>query len=323
MNAPPFLVNFSSLEEYLRALPIELQTIYGGEIGHLVAQQLPPIVSMRCLGALFGFSAQFIGTLFFHTERYYRLFQIKKGKKIRTIQAPRVALKVIQKWFGHHLASSLTFHESVFGFVSGRSTVQAAAVHCGAKWIYSVDIKDFFPSTSMQTVIIALMNVGYGRPGAELIAKLCCYKGALSQGSPASPILSNLTFKQIDEELFKLSRRYDIHFTRYADDIVFSGMNSFPSDIKDEIVSIVQSMGWMLSRNKEYYAERPGRLKVYGLLVSGQRPRLTKGYRNRIRAFTHLLAEGRISDKDVSRVKGHLSYANSIEAFDMSLGDDT
>ena len=318
MKAPPFLVNFSLLEEYLQALPSELCDIYRDEIRNLIQQNLPPVVSKRCLATLFGFSAKFIGTLSIRTERYYRIFQIKKGKKTRTIQAPRVALKVIQKWFGHHLANSLTFHESVFGFVRGRSTVQGAAIHCSAKWIYSVDIKDFFPSTPLDSVITALINVGYKRPGATLIAKLCCYNGNLSQGSPASPILSNLIFRPVDEELYQLSKRYNIRYTRYADDIVFSGMDSFPSNIKGEISSVVQSKGWALSSEKEYYAASPNRLKVYGLLVHGQKPRLTKGYRNRIRAFKHLLEKNRIPHKNLSRVKGHLAYAQSIEALDNS-----
>jgi len=323
MKAPPFLVNFLSLEEYHRALPPELLRIYRIEIDDLVTRQLPPVVNKRCLSTLFGFSPRFIGTLFSNTERYYRTFKIKKGKKIRDIQAPRVALKVIQKWFGYHLANSLTFHESVFGFVKGRSTVQGAAVHCGANWIYSVDIRDFFTSTSMNKVITALMNVGYQQPGASLIAKLCCYNGTLSQGSPASPILSNLTFSKIDEQFFEIARRHNIHYTRYADDIVFSGMNSFPSSIKSDIVSIVQSEGWRLSNEKEYLAAKPRRLKVYGLLVNGAKPRLTKGYRNKIRAFRHLLTDSKISHEDISRVKGHLSYAQSVEAFNTIIGNNT
>ncbi|MBF0556127.1 MAG: RNA-directed DNA polymerase [Nitrospirae bacterium] len=322
MRTPPFLLSFSSLEEYLRALSDSDRAEKGSEINNLVAQQLPPVVSKKCLATLFGFSNSFIDTLHRRTERYYRIFEIPKGKKKRIIQAPRVALKVIQKWFAHYLANSLNLHEAVFGFVKGRSAVQGAALHCGAHWIYSVDIEDFFPTTSIDKVISSLTNLGYGYPGAALIAKLCCYEGNLAQGSPASPVLSNLVFREIDEELFTLSKQNGICYTRYADDIVFSGINSFPDHIREEVISIIQARGWKLSIKKIHLAKRPYRLKVYGLLIHGERPRLTKGYRNRIRAFKHLFADGKIPEDEISKIRGHLSYAHSIEEFEMMPKDD-
>jgi len=78
----------------------------------------------------------------------------------------------------------------------------------------------------------------------------------------------------------------------------------------------VEIQGWEISEKKEYYAERPNRLKVYGLLVHGERPRLTKGYRNRIRAFRHLLEAEKITEEDLKRIKGHLAYAQSVEDID-------
>jgi hypothetical protein len=227
-----------------------------------------------------------------------------------------VALKVIQKWFGHHLAESLMFDECVYGFVRGRSAVQGAAIHCGANWIYSIDIKDFFPRTSTRRVVQALMDIGYPDRGAELIGVLCSYEGYLSQGSPASPVLSNLVFRDVDAELTGLSEQYGVRYTRYADDIVFSGKETFASKLKSDIRSIVEAEGWELAARKEHYAESPRRLKVYGLLVHGDRPRLTKGYRNRIRAFKHLVEENKIEEKDLQRVMGHLAYARSVEDID-------
>ncbi|MBF4249174.1 RNA-directed DNA polymerase, partial [Vibrio anguillarum] len=73
---------------------------------------------------------------------------MKHGKKLRTIHSPRVALKVVQKWLGYHLSSAISFDSHVCGFIKGRSFVDAAKIHEGAKWLYSVDIADFFPSVS-------------------------------------------------------------------------------------------------------------------------------------------------------------------------------
>lgn len=271
------------------------------------------MVSIRCLATLFGYSSKFTGALYRRTERYYRTFSIPKGKKRRTIHAPKVALKVIQKWFGFHLAEVVKFDESVFGFVKGRSAIQAAAVHCGADWVYSVDIEDFFPSTPLRKVVVALQELGYTPHGADLIAKLCCYNGMLSQGSPASPVLSNLVFRDADAELSGMAKQFELHNTRYADDIVFSAKGEFPEEIKTAVHTVIESRGWKIAEQKERLVKRPNRMKVHGLLVHGEKPRLTKGYRNKIRAFKHLLANERVASEDVAQLKGHISYARSID----------
>lgn len=313
MKAPPLLFSYSSLEHYLDALSPELRQEYEQRIGALVQLELPPVVSLRCLATLIGYSSKFLGAIVKNQEHYYRTFIIPKGNKRRTIHAPKVALKVIQKWFGHHLAEQLEFHDSVYGFVRGRSSVNAAQVHCGARWIYSVDIKDFFPSTSLDKVYHSLVEIGIPGGGADLVARLCCYRSNLAQGSPASPILSNLVFRHADEELSEIAVNNGLRHTRYADDIVFSGTEDLPETVKEEIKQVVISRGWQLSDKKEYFAQQPNRLKVHGLLVHGERARLTKGYRNRIRAYKHLLAAGKITDEDIFRVKGHLNYAKSVE----------
>lgn len=287
---------------------------YGQRIDLLVSQGLPPVVSLRCLSTLIGYSSKFLGAIVQNHEHYYRTFTIPKGNKKRTIQAPKVALKVIQKWIGEHLSEKLEAHDAVYGFVRGRSAVDAAQIHCAARWIYSVDIKDFFPSTPIAKIYNSLVEIGYPGTGGDLIAKLCCYKGRLGQGSPASPVLSNLVFRQADEELFEIATNHGLRYTRYADDIVFSGTEGFPEDIKEQIKHVIVGKGWVLSEGKEYFAQYPNRLKVHGLLVHGEKARLTKGYRNRIRAYKHLLATAKITEEDMLRVKGHLAYAKSVEA---------
>lgn len=313
MKAPPLLFSYSSLEHYLDALSHDLREKHGQRIDFLLNQGLPPVVSLRCLATLIGYSSKFLGAIVKNHEHYYRTFTIPKGNKRRTIQAPKVALKVFQKWFGHHLAEHSVFHDSVYGFVRGRSAVHAAQVHCGARWIFSVDIKDFFPSTPIDKIHNSLVEIGYPGTGADLVAKLCCYKGNLAQGSPASPILSNLIFRHADEQLSEIAVNNGLRHTRYADDIVFSGTELLPEIVKEEIRQVVINRGWQLSDKKEYFAQHPNRLKVHGLLVHGERARLTKGYRNRIRAYKHLLSAGKITDDDFFRVKGHLNYAKSVE----------
>jgi RNA-directed DNA polymerase len=317
MKAAPLLVSYSSVEDYLSALPPELKTEYEGEIRDLVDRGLPPVVSARCLAILFGYSTKFVTVMREQNFRYYREFSIKKRNKNRKIQAPKVALKVIQKWFGTHLAAALPNADYIFGFVPGRSAVAAASKHCNARWVYSVDIKDFFQTTTDDVVKEALVELGYSRKASDLIVPLCCYLDNLAQGAPSSPVLSNLVMKPIDVQLHRIATEKNLTFTRYADDIVFSGIDVFPEEIKEQIKNIFVDTCWSLSEKKEHFADSTigQRLKVHGLLVHGDKPRLTKGYRNKIRAYKHLLESNRVNDKDLQRLAGHIKYSESVDNF--------
>lgn len=315
MKAPPLLVSYSSLEDYLAALGPMLRDQHEVEIRQLVDQGLPPIVSSRCLAVLFGFTTNFVNAMRIENWKYYRRFSIKSGKKTRHIHAPKVALKVIQKWFGSHLAATLQFDDYVYGFVKGRSAIGAAAFHRNARWVYSIDIQDFFSSTPAALMKNSLQEIGYSQKACDIIVPLCCFRENLAQGAPSSPVLSNLVMREIDSQLFKISQAHDVRFTRYADDMVFSGKDEFPTALKDETKSVFDNTVWILSKEKEYFAELPNRLKVHGLLVHGSRPRLTKGYRNRIRAFKHVLESGKAKNRDIKRLSGHIKYAKSVDDY--------
>lgn len=317
MKAPPLLVSYSTLNEYIDALEPGLRQLHEEGIRRLVDQGLPPVVSSRCLAVLFGYSTKFINAMSKQNWKYYRTFVIRQGRKRRIIQAPKVALKSIQKWFGTHLSGAIEVDECVYGFVSGKSAPAAASQHVNARWVYSVDIADYFSTTPKANVESALVEIGYPDRVAPLLAGLMCYKGYLAQGSPASPVLSNLILRNIDQELRMISDEYRVRFTRYADDIVFSGLEQFPEDLGGRVRELFDATPWSLSAEKEYYSQIPKRLKVHGLLVHGERPRLTKGYRNRIRAYKHLLSAEKIDENDIRRIKGHIKYADSIDELEI------
>lgn len=315
MIAPPLLVSFSSIDDYLIALGPDVRDQYEHEIRALYERGLPPVVSSRCLAVLFGYSTKFINVLSQKNKKYYREFTIRKGNKKRKIQAPRVALKVIQKWFAFHLAESLEYEDYVFGFVAGRSAVDAARVHCNSAWVYSIDIKDFFPSTNSETVRRALLGLGYSEKATDLMTPIFCYGAGLAQGAPSSPVLSNLTLRDVDRELKLIADELGAKYTRYADDMVFSGNANYPDGLKERVVDVLQPTCWSLSEEKTRLAEsgKGQRLKVHNLLVHGDKPRLTKGYRNKIRAYKHLIDSGRANPEDVARLTGHIKYAESVD----------
>ncbi|WP_175848048.1 reverse transcriptase family protein [Burkholderia arboris] len=127
-------------------------------------------------------------------------------------------------WIGGNLADTVPYLDSTFGFVPSRSHIDAAAKHCKSDWVYSIDIKDFFRTTKAARVRDALIGIGYSGHAADLTVALTCYEGALAQGAPSSPVLSNIVFREFDCKLEEVAQEFGITFTRYADDIVFSGV---------------------------------------------------------------------------------------------------
>lgn len=316
MNPPPLLVSFDSVDQVLAALPEGMRDRYAGQVRELAGRGLPPILSVRLVSLLFGYSTKFVGSMRGAPEKYYRSFRIRKGKGSRLIHAPRVSLKVVQRWMGFHIAKSIAWPDCVTGFVEGRSHLTAARVHAGARWVYSVDIENFFPSISRYRVRHVFEALGYGSYAADLGAALACVNGGLAQGSPASPVLANLALASLDEQISAVCERGGIRYTRYADDLVFSGVGEAAgAEFRSQIKDIVRADGWRLAEAKEYFAEAPKRLKVHGLLVDREVPRLTRGYRNKLRAYRHMLAKPELPEVDGQRMRGHVTYADSVERY--------
>jgi len=317
VNAPPpLLISFSSPGKLFEALPEATLATYRGEIETLLANNYPPAVSLHVLSTLLGTSTDFVGALIKAPEHHYRRFIIRKGKKKRQIEAPRVALKLIQGWLGHHLSRAAAFAPCVHGFIPEQNGIlSAASFHCNAKWVLSLDLRNFFPSVSAKLIEDSLKALGYQQHAAKLITKICTLDDRLPQGSPASPVLSNLAFSTTDIALQAIADNFDVRYSRYADDLVFSGTNGNPpAELQPLVIETIIAHGWVIAEEKTHLAVAPQRLKVHGLLVHGEKPRLTKGYRNRIRAYKHLLSGNfAIPDKDLERMRGHIAYSLQVD----------
>ncbi len=302
---------FERLDDFLLALGDDADAAEVAEIRRLAEFGLPPVTSHAALATMLGINAGLLRAFERRPEKFYRTFFIPKGRDQRRIQAPRVGLKIIQKWLSVALSNVYQAPPHVFGFVRGRSHIDAAEVHSGACWLFNTDIEKFFESTPKNYVFQALIRLGYGAAGAEIISNIACYGDALAQGSPLSPVLSNICFLDLDRKLIDISDSVGAKFTRYADDLVFSGIGVVPNDIETKVKKEFESFPWKLSLSKTRTLMLPQRLKVHGLLVHGDKLRLTKGYRNRVRALKHLQLHGKLL-KDVSSARGHLLYAAQV-----------
>ena len=278
---------------------------------------LPPVVSVASLAVMTGFSGGFLWSFMHRTNKHYRIFSVPKGRSSRIIEAPKVGLKFVQKWLATQFEVAWEPHSAVHGFVRRRSHITAAAEHLGSDWVISVDIENFFPSTEEQVVRKSLRRLGYAFPSSvEILTRICCYDRRLPQGAPTSPVISNIALDEVDCKISNIAQSEGWNFTRYADDLVLSGTGRKPSLALKKVEEVFGGTCWLLSTRKRFEAETPQRLKVHGLLVHGDELRLTKGYRNRIRAYQHLRNNGKITKDDVRRVDGHLQYARHVDSYE-------
>jgi RNA-directed DNA polymerase len=263
MSSPFF--SFTEKGDFLKAIKTVVDEIELERIHALIDGGNLPITSKEVLATMLGVNPGIVWSLINRPGRHYRRFSIPKGKEQREILAPKIGLKIVQKWISIQLQSSASFPDHVFGFVSGYSHIDAASQHTKSKWIYSIDLENFFPSTPQSWVGASLGISGYDPDSASLIASLCCFGGALAQGAPSSPVLSNITMSGVDSSLSAFAAELGIRVTRYADDITFSSTDQFPEVLPERLSALFANTPWNISTKKTHLAKAPARLKVHGL----------------------------------------------------------
>ncbi len=234
-------------------------------------------------------------------EEKYVTFEVpKKSGGHRRISAPAKSLKIIQRKLGQVLASVYEGKASVHGFVQGRSIVTNAQTHRRQKYVFNLDLLNFFPSINFGRVRGLFIAIPYNLPSsvATVLAQICCHDNQLPQGAPTSPIVSNLICSSLDTQLLRLAQRNRSLYTRYADDITFStSMPSFPRQLAredrsglvvpgKELGAIIRHNGFGVNLNKVRLRTRYRRQEVTGLTVN-KFPNLPRKFVRQIRAMLH------------------------------------
>lgn len=198
----------------------------------------------------------------------YRVFNIYNEEKIRRILAPSKKLKERQKWILRNILSKIELNDCVHGFVKGRSIVTNAKCHVRKKEILCLDISDFFPSIKLKEVVRVFKQLGYIEEVAEELGNLCTFEGVLPQGAPTSPTLSNAIFTIVDEKLIGYSKKNNLVYTRYADDITFSTNMSKIERHTEPIINIINEYGYSINVDKTHIMKDNYRKMVTGLVVN-------------------------------------------------------
>ena len=226
----------------------------------------------------------------FYQEKIIR----KKRGGSRILKIPNPLLKCLQRQVLNRGLVKIDLPGSVHGFRPGRNLVTNASLHAGKEIVVNADIRDFFPNTTRDAAFqtcLGLANGNISPQSAGFIADLCCQGGVLPTGAPTSPAISNLVLGQVDRSLEKACQAKEVDYTRYADDLTFSGgqeaikMLGFATRLLDR-------KGYQIHPDKVNIFRRGRRQMVTGLAVN-EKPTLPRSVRRSIRAAVHAASAGR------------------------------
>ena len=271
-------------------------------------------------------------------ELYERFYIPKKSGGLREINAPVPELMDALRSLKTLLETKMyaSYHTSAFAYVAKRSTIDAVKKHQANKshWFLKTDFSDFFGSTThkfllqMMSQIFPFSEIVKSERGAAALSKaldLCFLNGGLPQGTPISPMLTNLMMIPIDHRLNNCLRKYKDNtyvYTRYADDILISSRHDFKYN---EIVEFINQTlkefcaPFAIKDEKTRYGSRAGSNWNLGIMLNKDN-QITVGSKNkqRFRAMINNYILDRLNGKrwdlhDVQVLRGLTNYYRMVE----------
>jgi len=273
------------------------------------------------LNTIPGYSVPFLAGVLADPSKYYRFFYIPKRRGgVRRIDAPYPVLSEIQRRIVDRLAERYSISESAFAYVAGRNTVQHALHHVGQDELLLVDINDFFGSVTRQAIFQSLEAQSEFSTCTHAIALICTLNGVLPQGAPSSPFLSNLAFKAFDYRLGRLASRLNLVYSRYADDLAFSGQ-MIPRNFPSYLNRLLSSGGYSLNFKKTTLKVKGAKKIITGVSISSGEVKAPRSFVRDLRARIHYIERrmGQVSSGPVldplvyERAIGRLNYLLQIE----------
>jgi RNA-directed DNA polymerase len=215
---------------------------------------------------------------------HYRVLTKPSGAP-RLIEAPKPRLKQLQRKILAGILEKIPPHPAVHGFLKGHSIRTFVAPHVHQRVILKMDLDDFFPSISGPRVQALFRTMGYPESVADLLGGLCTTvapydiwkprdlytRPHLPQGAPTSPALANLCAWRVDCRLSGLAKSAGALYTRYADDLAFSGAEPFERSIdrfSTHVASILHEEGFTVHHRKTRIMRQSVRQHLAGLIAN-------------------------------------------------------
>ncbi len=323
MSTPIFRRRKISLETWLIE-PARMQPVW-------------PIPIIETTGALADWLQLSVGELewladlkAFSTHYHYRVLSKPSGA-IRLIEAPKPRLKGVQRKILTGILEKIPAHPAVHGFLKGHSIQTFVAPHVGRRVVLKMDLEDFFPSISGPRIQALFRTMGYPEPVADLLGGICTTvaprayglysRPHLPQGAPTSPSLANLCAYRVDCRLSGLAKSAGAAYTRYADDLAFSGGQELERCVdrfSTHVASVLHESGFSVHHRKTRVMRQSVRQQLAGL-VANQRINTRRADFDRLKAtLTNCVRHGPESQNREAHphfrlhLQGRIAFVESI-----------
>ncbi|MFF2025900.1 reverse transcriptase family protein [Streptomyces sp. NPDC058171] len=279
---------------------------------------LASVLTLGHLAHRTGVSHPYLRDIVARDRDPYLSFQIKKRASIRArvISTPDPSLMHVQRWVLRNILNHVQSHPNSYAYRPGRSVLDCARKHLGAKWIVKLDFHNFFETVTESQVFRIFEGLGYEPLPSLELSRVCTryadhvnhlvlqnyianwgqyrvisayrkpYLGFLPQGAPTSGALSNLVARKLDHRLSSIATGAGLVYTRYADDLIISAGDDFSRNKAQGIVGQftreIARVGFTVHHRKTRIIPPGGRKLVLGLLVDGDEVRLSRDFRTRI-----------------------------------------
>jgi retron-type reverse transcriptase len=314
------------------------------DVAKLTTRNLPVLHTAAELAKALEISVPQLRWLAFHTDVATRIHYVhfavpKRSGGVRRLSAPHSKLAAAQQWVLHEILNKLPVEPPAHGFISGRSIVTNAAPHAARAVLVNLDLEGFFPSISWVRVRSVFQRLGYSGQVATILAMLCTecprepvnYAGqlywvatgprGLPQGACTSPALSNQVARRLDKRLGGLAKKLNLTYTRYADDLSFSGDAEFNEKVgylMARVRHLAEEEGFTVNEKKSRVLRPNARQTVTGLVVN-KKPSVPRAELRRLRAILHrakkegLDAQNRTGHPDFRAwLRGKIAFVNMV-----------
>lgn len=317
-----------------------LMTIKGG-------WQVPELDSIEELCRLLELSSlrELDWLIFPHVRRdtsvdHYRRIQMPKRRvgEFRWIEEPRPKLKAVQRRLLEAVIPYIPMHSAAHAYRSGYSAKTCAAEHLGKRVVLGLDLVDFFGAISLRRVRALFQNAGYSYAIALILAQLCTaparidamevdsralHRTRLPQGAPTSPALANAIAFRLDRRLAGLAFSVGATYTRYADDLLFSGDAEFASRCQrfaTSVAAIVMEEGFQVQFRKTRMHFSGAEQRVLGITVNEKLNVNRREYESLKAELNNCVHKGwRSQNRQMvadyrSHLRGRIAFVNSLNA---------
>ena len=313
----------------------------------LKENQMPVIETDRELANLLQIEYSTLRSLVYHRDvitfdNYYRFEIPKKSGGTRHIAAPKTQLKAAQRQVLEQILQKAEVSDLSHGFLKARSILTSAKTHhTSPDLLINIDLENFFPTITFERVRGLYQSFGYSGYIASLLAMLCTYcermpleiKGetkyikiserVLPQGSPASPMITNIICRNMDKRIDGLCKKLGLTYTRYADDMSFSYMgdteNLAIGSFLNSINKIIEEEGFHMQKEKTHILRKNNRQYITGIVINNEEIGVPKKWVKILKASIHNAEKlkdsgGSVSNKTIYEISGKIAWLKSVNA---------